>query len=284
MLAANWITQSRRSSVDNDDRPIGTVLSRREALAVLGATGVAVLAGCVPGASEPDLPTSTPTESGAPEATDAQADSATPSAGSDSLPNCVVRPELTEGPYFVDEQLNRSDLRSDPSDGSLVEGARLQLTFRVSEIAAGGCAALAGAYVDIWHCDAFGVYSDAEDPGFNTVGQKFLRGYQVTDGEGIASFTTIYPGWYFSRAVHIHFKIRSELSPNSSYEFTSQLFFDDDFTDQLYQQQPYASRGERQLRNSDDRIYQGGGSQLVLEVGPSASGYAATFDIGLQLG
>jgi protocatechuate 3,4-dioxygenase beta subunit len=94
-----------------------------------------------------------------------------------SLPSCVVRPEQTLGPYFVDEMLDRSDVRSDPSDGSVKEGVPLNLVFNVSRLDGSSCTALSDAMVDIWHCDAAGIYSDVEDPGFNTRGQKFLRGY-----------------------------------------------------------------------------------------------------------
>ena len=97
-------------------------------------------------------------------------------------------PELTEGPYFVDEQLDRSDIREDPTDGAVVEGVPLELALRVSQINSTGCAPLAGAQVDVWHCDALGVYSDVSDPGFNTAGQQFLRGYQITDQDGVVRF------------------------------------------------------------------------------------------------
>src|SRR5207244_2699335 len=100
-------------------------------------------------------------------------------------------------------------IRSDPSDGSVKPGAPLRLALRVSRLTAGSCAPLPGAMVDVWHCDALGAYSDVSDPGGSTVGKKFLRGYQVTDAEGLVRFTTIYPGAYPGRAVHIHFKIRS---------------------------------------------------------------------------
>jgi protocatechuate 3,4-dioxygenase beta subunit len=113
-------------------------------------------------------------------------------------------------PYFVDNQLNRSDIRIDPSDGSVKEGAPLRLAFQVSDVSANACSPLAGAQVDVWHCDALGVYSGVSDPGFDTSGQLWLRGYQVTDESGYCEFTTIYPGWYSGRAVHIHFKIRTD--------------------------------------------------------------------------
>ncbi len=200
------------------------------------------------------------------------------SAVQTALPACVVRPAQTEGPYFVDEKLNRSDIRSDPSDGSVKEGVPLKLTIRVAQMAGSSCSALPAAMVDVWHCDAPGAYSDVRDPGFSTAGKKFLRGYQVTDASGAAIFTTIYPGWYQGRAVHIHFKIRTA----SGQEFTSQLYFDDALSDQVFTQAPYASRGVRSTRNDNDGVFRNGGSQLVLRTVKDGAGYAATFDIGLQ--
>jgi protocatechuate 3,4-dioxygenase beta subunit len=250
-----------------------------------------MLAGCVPALSQTEqlateptqtsgsepasMPTAVPTQG----TTSAAATEAL--AGTGTLPACVVRPEMTEGPYFVDEMLNRSDIRSDPSTSEVKEGLPLQITVRVSQIG-DACLPLAGAQVDIWHCDALGVYSDATDPGFNTVGQKFLRGYQVTDANGLAQFTTIYPGWYQGRTVHIHFKIRTDPNSQLGYEFTSQLFFDDSLTDQVHALEPYASKGQRTLRNDGDGIFQGGGDQLLLQLAGTDQGYAATFDIGLQ--
>jgi protocatechuate 3,4-dioxygenase beta subunit len=182
----------------------------------------------------------------------------------------------------VDEQLNRSDIRSDPSSGVARAGALLALTFNVSRAASGACSPLAGAIVDVWHCDAAGLYSDVEANG--TVGQEFLRGYQVTDAGGVARFTTIYPGWYQGRAVHIHFKVRSAASAGSAYEFTSQLFFPERFLSAIYTERgPYTARGDDgRLRNANDGIYGQGGSRLLLEPVPRGAGYAATFNIGLQ--
>ncbi len=198
---------------------------------------------------------------------------------------CVVRPALTEGPYFVDERLNRSDIRSDPSNNTVKDGAPLKLRFNVSRVSGSACSPLAGALVDIWHCDALGSYSDiASGAGqSNTSGQKFLRGYQITNSAGAVEFTTIYPGYYPGRTVHIHFKIRLFDGQTRTFEFTSQLFFDDTLTDQVFTQAPYNTKSARGTRNNNDGIYNGGGSQLLLSlVSDVQGGYTGNFDIGLS--
>lgn len=240
--------------MDSDDRPRGSLLTRRQVVAVLGAAGYAALSGYRVASG----------------------------ARSMGRAPCVVRPEQTEGPYFVDEALHRGDLRTDPSDGSSKPGIPLDLTIVVSRAAADRCEPLAGVQVDIWHCDHQGVYSDVRDPRFDTTGKKFLRGYQLTDDQGRARFTTIYPGWYQGRTVHIHFKIRSPRTAPSGYEFTSQLYFDDALSDRVYALPPYAGRGTRATRNQMDGIYRRGGNQLLLEPTPAGDGYAASFVVALQ--
>jgi protocatechuate 3,4-dioxygenase beta subunit len=252
--------------IDNDDEQKGRILSRREVLALIGSAGAVLLGGAVVRQAG-----ATPL---------AAVLGQTPTAtGTATLPACVVRPELTEGPYFVDERLNRSDIRSDSSDGTVKPGVPLQLTFRVTNVTA-GCVPLAGAAVDIWHCDALGVYSEFG----GGAGEDFLRGYQVTDAKGVATFTTIYPGWYPGRAVHIHFKVRTDLDETTGYEFTSQLFFDETVSDVVFTQQPYVTKGTGRVKNSGDSIYRAAGSQLVLNTVKSGQGYVATFDIGLEVG
>jgi protocatechuate 3,4-dioxygenase beta subunit len=248
----------------DDDAPIGRVLARREVLALFGTTaGAAVLASWAPLRAGRRPPLSV--------------------ADAVAAESCVVRPELTEGPYFVDERLNRSDIRSDPTTGEVRPGTTLALNFVVTRIDGSTCTPFEGALVDVWHCDAGGTYSDVQDSGFDTRGEQFLRGYQVTAADGTASFVTIYPGWYQGRTVHIHFKIRTDPDSTSGLEFTSQLFFDDALTDVVFAQQPYAAKGERTLRNAGDGIYQQGGSQLVLSVtDDGAGGYVATFEIGVD--
>jgi protocatechuate 3,4-dioxygenase beta subunit len=255
--------------MDSDDAQIGRILSRREVLALLGGSSAAFLAACAPGGA---LASPTPARTAQPTSSAAATAATSPAAA--VLPSCIVRPALTDGPFFVDERLDRSDIRSDPGTGAVRPGALLALTFVVSRVSGTACTALSGAMVDVWQCDAVGVYSDVD----GARGQKFLRGYQNTDASGSAKFTTVYPGWYPGRAVHIHFKIR----PTSSTEFTSQLFFDDALSMQVFAQAPYSQKGTQGMtRNSSDGIYQQSGGELLLNVTKSGDTYAATFDIGL---
>ena len=231
----------------------GRPLSRRRALALLGSSGAALLA----------------------------ARSGVTMAADNPLPACVVRPRQTEGPFFVDGDLDRSDLRIDPRTGEAKPGVALRLAFRVSRVAGSSCVPLAGAQVHVWHCDAAGNYSSVRDRRGSTVGEAFLRGFQNTDAAGAARFVTIYPGWYPGRAVHLHFKIRTSDGARRA-DFTSQLYFDDALSRRVYAAAPYASRGMPDLSNADDFLFRDGGRQLLLEVTPASEGYAAVFDIGLQ--
>lgn len=236
--------------------PVGRLLSRREIVLLLGGSAACLMTGSlIPRWVAAGIPG----------------------------PSCVVRPEQTEGPYFVDERLNRSDIRSDPTDGRVKPGTPLALTLLISRLNAGDCQPLPGAQVDIWHCDALGVYSDVQDPGFNTIGQKFLRGYQVTDARGEARFVTVYPGWYAGRTIHIHVKIRTAPVAQRSFEFTSQLYFDDGLTDRVHADLPYASNGQRTARNQHDWIFRRGGDRLMLAPTATTDGYTASFAIGLQI-
>ena len=200
-----------------------------------------------------------------------------------TLPVCVLTPQQTEGPYFVDEMLKRTDIRTDPTDGSMMTGIPLQLELQVYAVQQGHCQPLPHAQVDIWHCNAEGIYSDVRDFNFDTSGKKFLRGYQITDQTGTVRFTTIYPGWYPGRTVHIHVKVRAQGSKGQALELTSQLYFDDQLTDQVYTLPPYAKREERFPRNADDGIFRRGGKQLLLSASGDKTGYQAAMAIGIEV-
>src|SRR2546426_4065119 len=259
--------------------PPRTRLSRRDLLgfAAKGAASVIVsqslLASCAAAATNATDTTDTSSTGGT---------TTTPSTGSAT---CVLTAALTEGPYFVDEMLNRSDIRTDPVTGAVSTGIPLALTFNVSRVANSACTPLTGAYLDVWHCDATGTYSDVSGAG---TGEKFLRGYQITDGSGVAQFTTIYPGWYSGRAVHIHFKLRLFAGATTSYEFTSQFFFNESLTDVVHALSPYSLKGRRNTLNSSDGIYNSLSTTekaaLTLQASASGDGYAGVINLGVQVG
>ncbi len=212
--------------------PLG--LTRRTALFAASGLGLtALLAACGRNSSSSSAATTgaAPASSGA---STTSASAATTAAG------VVLAPEMTEGPYYLDLDLVRSDVREDR------EGATLTLALSVIDVNTG--MPVSGAAVDIWHCDGDGLYSGFvsqsasanNGSGNETDDGTFLRGTQLADDKGTVTFTTIYPGWYRGRTVHIHVKAHV----NGSEIHTGQLFFDDAFTDQVFSStEPYASRG-----------------------------------------
>ncbi len=261
--------------MENDDKPVGRILSRRAALKLLGVGSAAFLAACTsPDGTSTLIPTAGSTE--------LSPTQMLPTAS--TALDCVVRPEMTLGPYFVDDQLHRSDIRSDPLEGTVSEGIPLTMQINVFDVASNSCTPLEGAQVDVWHCDALGVYSGVADRSFDTTGQQFLRGYLLTDATGGVQFLTIYPGWYSGRTVHIHFTIRTKAVDGAEYQFTSQFFFDDTLTDHVHARTPYASKGLRNTRNTSDTIFTRGGEQLLLNLeGDDTNGYITAINIGLDL-
>jgi protocatechuate 3,4-dioxygenase beta subunit len=205
-------------------------------------------------------------------------------------------PQQIEGPYFVDGMSNRSDIRSDTSDGSVQEGIPLRLVLNVYGIdgndgkGIGSCTPLSGAKVDIWHANSQGVYSGVQDAG--TGGNDFLRGYQVTDDNGTVQFTTIYPGWYQGRAIHIHVKVRTFEGSNETLEWTSQFYLNNSINEQVHTQTPYNRHGPVDVTNEGDFIYTGPssgglvktntGQHLMLKLNKDKQGYIGTFNIGLN--
>ena len=192
----------------------------------------------------------------------AQGDSATPTNPAlDATPSsCVLTPELTQGPYYLADDLIRADI----TEGR--PGVPLTLRVGVSDIKA--CGPLANAAVHVWHCDAHGFYSgvSANSPGSDATQQQideaakstFLRGIQMTDADGFVEFTTIYPGWYRGRTVHIHMMVAVDGTADQTYEgghiaHTGQLFFDDAISDKVFATDAYAGRpdDERTLNNED---------------------------------
>ena len=190
----------------------------------------------------------------------AQDSAATPGtdAASSAANACVLNPELTEGPYFLDGDLIRQDI----TDAR--PGAPLKLQILVNN--ATTCEPLSNAAVDIWHCDARGYYSgiSSNNPGpdadateaAEAADSRFLRGIQLTDATGVAEFHTIYPGWYMGRTIHIHMKVSEDGEAGKTYDgghvsHTGQLFFDDAISDQVFLLEPYAGRPDEQRTTND---------------------------------
>jgi protocatechuate 3,4-dioxygenase beta subunit len=181
---------------------------------------------------------------------------------------CVLSPELTEGPYYIDG----AKLRRNITEGQ--PGAPLAL--RLSVLDATTCKPIKNAAVDIWHASAGGTYSGEQ--ANNTVGRTYLRGIQRTDASGLALFKTVYPGWYQGRAVHIHVKVHV----GGDVVHTGQLFFRDAFTDGVYKRAPYKARGLPDLRNADDSIYADGGSRSLLRMRTVGKGYVGSISMGVR--
>jgi protocatechuate 3,4-dioxygenase beta subunit len=253
--------------MDHDDIPVGTILTRRDALRVATAAGVSLITG---GAS-------------------------TRVVRSHRV-NLIATPEVEEGPFFVDEGLNRKDIAQGTDRKSVSRGSPLALHFAIFGIRGNETAPLRGAHVDVWHADAAGTYSDeAAGPiqPEDTKGQCWLRGYQVAGPDGKVEFRTIYPGWYHSRTLHIHVKLRTyNPKMNKTHEFNTQLFFDEDTNDRMLDQPPYNDRGQRRVRNLWDGLYAMKqadgtmvGSHLHFELDKASDGMvrAARFALALKL-
>jgi protocatechuate 3,4-dioxygenase beta subunit len=204
-------------------------VSRREALAALGASAGVVLVSAQAPADESPVRTPLP-----------------------GAAVCILSPQLDEGPFYLDEKLVRSDIREDR------DGVPLRLILQVIE--GSNCGPIAKARVDIWHCDAVGRYSgvdhQGDDQSESTAKATFLRGTQLTDAFGVVTFDTIYPGWYPGRTTHIHFKIILD----GRNVLTCQTFMPDALNEFLYLNAgPYQGRARpRDTVNSSDFIANNG--------------------------
>lgn len=156
--------------------------------------------------------------------------------------SCTLTKQLTEGPYWIENDLTRRDVTENR------HGVPLSLVLTVEDAS---CNLLAGADVEIWHADAAGKYSGVGSAGSSS---RFLRGHQKTGAKGVARFETIYPGWYRGRTPHIHLKVH--VSGNEV--FTGQLFFKGSVTRAVYRTRYYKSRGQADTTNASDNIYERG--------------------------
>jgi len=210
-------------------------------------------------------------------------------------------PQQIEGPYFVAGMPNRSDIRSDTSDGSVQEGVPLHLVIHVYQADGkdqGGknntnntilkvCTPLRDARIDIWHANAQGLYSGVKDNG--TGDKTFLRGYQITNDNGTATFDTVYPGWYEGRAIHIHIKVTAFDGAKEKLDWTSQFYLNNSANEQVHTQPPYSNHGSVPVTNEQDFLFTGpstdglvktnAGKHLMLDLSKQGEGYTGIFNV-----
>jgi protocatechuate 3,4-dioxygenase beta subunit len=261
-------------------------LSRRGLLAVLAGSGAALALGCGSSAANGTGGTGGGGAAGTGSAGGGTTTSTSTGTGTAS---CEVTPEGEIGPYFADDSaagFNRSDILSNLDGTSTQTGVLLTLLVTVVDTEK-GCAPVEGAQIDIWHCNASGVYSDISSE--STSSDQWLRGYQLTDADGHVTFKTIIPGWYSGRTTHIHLRVRSSYSDASSTSDgtnTTQCFFDQTFIDTLYTTvAPYSAAGKNPTTNASDRVYsqQEDGANLLALTGDGTNGYTASVTIFLPI-
>ena len=184
--------------------------------------------------------------------------------------SCSTSPTETEGPFptKTPSSLVTSDIRSDRSGVAFT----IRITINNKN---NSCAALAGAIVDIWHCDKDGYYSEYGGSGMQSVNftsVHFLRGRQTTDANGLVSFTSIFPGWYSGRAPHIHVHVYSATG-NSL--LVTQIAFPTSICDTVYT--TAYNRGKQDTSNASDNVFSDSlATELATVIGSVASGYVLT--------
>ena len=230
--------------------------TRRQALGALGSLGAASLLG----------------------------GNARPSQAAESPASCVPIPFETAGPFPLLAVLSESKfLRSDITEGQ--PGVPLQLTLEVADVGR-NCAPVTGAAVYVWHCSKDGAYSGYEQGAQGDQrGKTWLRGLQLTDGAGRATFRTIYPGWYPGRVTHIHFQVYVGDQRHGRATATSQLVFPEEVTAAVYASPAYAGRGQNSTvkRIADDFLFADGYEhQLARISGDPAAGYVASLRVGVK--
>lgn len=181
--------------------------------------------------------------------------------GATTSPDCVLTPEQEEGPFYIDLAQIRQDI--------VENRPGIPLALSLTVVDSNTCEPIRGAAVDIWHCDALGVYSGESSEGSES--ETYLRGIQLTDGNGLAEFATIYPGQYPGRTTHIHLKVHTGgRQSDGTYagghvSHTGQLFTSDRRDAEVFALSPYnRNRAEITSRNTDGIFrYQGGSSSVL---------------------
>jgi protocatechuate 3,4-dioxygenase beta subunit len=154
---------------------------------------------------------------------------------------CVLTPSESEGPFYRAFNLQRRDI----TEGQ--PGLPTVLYVRV--VRASDCTPIQGAVVDVWQAEHLGTYSGYQGQG--TFGQTWLRGVQITGANGLVRFDTVFPGWYPGRVPHLHMKV----FPTMTTELTTQTYFPNSLSDEVFKLPPYDVRGPKPHTNQDDMYF-----------------------------
>ncbi|MEX1659333.1 MULTISPECIES: intradiol ring-cleavage dioxygenase [Streptomyces] len=265
------MTDTPMNDTPMTEAPARDALARRTVLVATGATAATLAVGAA--------------VSGTPASRTADTADTVPVA---AAAVCTLTREMTEGPYYLDGQYVRSDI----TEGKT--GFPLELALTVVDDDT--CATISNALVEIWHCDALGEYSGyVGNNGHNEPDSgTFLRGGVLTGTGGVARITTVYPGWYRGRCVHIHVKVHVGVTLTSDGSFTGgtelhtgQLFFDETITAKVGARSPYSANTVTRTTLAQDGIYDDGGAAsglltlTALGSSPSA-GYSGTLTLGVE--
>ncbi|MEO6721372.1 MAG: intradiol ring-cleavage dioxygenase [Ferruginibacter sp.] len=200
-------------------------------------------------------------------------ESVTDSTSTTETGDCAVSPSETAGPFPTKSpsSLVSSDIRSDRT------GVLLTVKLTINNVKT-SCSALAGAIVDIWHCDQNGNYSEYGGSGMqatNLTSVHFLRGRQTTDANGLVTFTSIFPGWYSGRAPHIHVHV---YSADGSSLLVTQIAFPTDVCNTVYTTATNNyTKGTQNTSNSSDNVFSDSlASELATVTGSVSAGYTLT--------
>jgi protocatechuate 3,4-dioxygenase beta subunit len=198
-----------------------------------------------------------------------------PSTDTTGSGSCTVAPTETEGPFPT--KVPASYVRSNIVDGKTGHPMTVKIAIKNAN---NSCAVLSGALVDIWHCDAEGNYSEYGGTGMQATNYQsvhFLRGRQITDANGLVTFTSIFPGWYSGRATHIHVHI---YSANGTSLKVTQIAFPEGTGSAVAAVNGYAKGLSGYTYNASDNVFSDGVTQELATVTGSTS---AGFDLAITL-
>jgi protocatechuate 3,4-dioxygenase beta subunit len=260
-------------------------LSRRRTLALLGGGALAILVGCGSDDDGDDAAASTTTS------TTAGDNSTTGAAG-----ECSTIPEETAGPFPGDgsngpdvltaDGIVRSDIRSSfGSSTTTADGVPLAIDLQLTD-STGGCSALAGAAVYVWHCDREGGYSLYSE---GIEAENYLRGVQEADADGRVRFDSIFPAAYPGRWPHVHFEVYESLGAatgGGTRIATSQVALPEDACNAVYATSGYEAsvRTMTQTSLTSDGVFgdDGGTSQLGTVTGSAEDGYTVALAVAVD--